>query len=56
MKTDLTKYTLKAILNDKRHTKIRVKEILPDSNYRLIDGSVVHESDIREFLREKIQK
>ena len=39
---------LKVILKDKRGTIMRVKEILENGTYRLIDGSVVTEEEIRE--------
>lgn len=45
---------LKVILNDKRKTKMKVKEVLGKNKYMLIDGSIVEGNEISEVVKEKV--
>lgn len=40
-----------AILKGDREYKIRIKEILTEDRYLLIDGSVVHKDEIKEIVK-----
>lgn len=43
---------LKIILNDKRKTKMKVKEVLGKDRYMLIDGTIVEKNEILEIIKE----
>ena len=49
---DKKEYTLKVILKGDRKYKIKVKEILENGTYLLIDGSIVTKEDILEIVKE----
>ena len=42
-----------AILKGEREYKIRIKEVLTEDRYLLIDGSVVHKDEIKEIIKNK---
>ena len=49
MKTDEELY----VVLHHRNIKMKVREVLPDGRYRLLDGDVVGPDEIKEIIKQK---
>ena len=53
MKKEVKKETELYVILHHRGYKIKVKEVLPNGEYKLIDGSIAEPHEIKEIIKQK---